>query len=98
MNPKDYTAKQCFPSSWLGGWESVNGNPDVYIFQGYDGGYYLLAYGYDRDYGRGSFSCYEIEQDETDWYVRMNVENIRLSATDAPHTLHIGSWGDYMKN
>jgi hypothetical protein len=98
MNTKDYPAEQCLPSPWLGSWESVNGNPDVYIFQRYDGNYYLLAYYYDRDYGRGSFSCYEIEPDETGWHVCMNMKNNRLSATDAPYTLHIGSWGDYMKN
>jgi hypothetical protein len=35
-------------SSWEGGWQSINGNPDVYIFQGYDREYYLLAYNYDK--------------------------------------------------
>lgn len=98
MSIKDYQSEKYFRSSWLGGWESVNGNPDVYIFQGYDGGYYLLAYSYDKQYGRGCFSLHEIDSDENGCFVRMGIGNNRLSATDAPYTLHIGSWGDYMKN
>ena len=40
---------QGFPTEWLGAWESINANPEVYIFQGYDGNYYLLAYNYDKE-------------------------------------------------
>ncbi|MDR3058079.1 MAG: DUF3876 domain-containing protein [Prevotella sp.] len=85
-------------SSWQGGWESVNGNPDVYIFRGYDGNYYLLAYSYDKDYGRGCFSCYEIDSDETGCYVRMGMKYCRLVSEESPQTLYIEGWGGYMKN
>lgn len=85
-------------SSWQGGWESVNGNSDVYIFWGYDGNYYLLAYSYDKDYGRGCFSLYEIDMDENGGFVRMGTGNSRIMSTDPPYTLHIAGWGDYMKN
>jgi hypothetical protein len=94
----DYRQEPYLQSSWLGGWESVNGNPDVYIFRGYDGYYYLLAYSYDKDYGRGSFSCYEISSDENGSFVRMGTGNNRIISTEPPYTLHITGWGDYMKN
>lgn len=34
---EEYQSNLIFLSSCLGGWESVNGNPNIYIFQGYDG-------------------------------------------------------------
>ncbi|GAB6118886.1 hypothetical protein [Dysgonomonas termitidis] len=67
---EEYQNNQGFPTEWLGAWESVNGNPDLYIFQGYDGKYYLLAYSYDKECERGSFSCYNIDSDEEGWYIR----------------------------
>jgi hypothetical protein len=85
-------------SSWQGGWESVNGNPDVFIFQGYDGNYCLLAYSYDKDYGRGNFSCYEIGSDENGCYIHIGTKNCRLTSEELPYTLHISGWGSYMKN
>jgi len=85
-------------ASWQGSWESVNGNPDVFIFRGYDGNYCLLAYSYDKDYGRGSFSCYEIDSDETGYYIRMGMRDCRLTSAELPDTLHISGWGSYMKN
>jgi len=85
-------------SLWQGGWESVNGNPDVFIFQKYDGNYYLLAYSYDKDYGRGCFSCYEIDSDENGCYIRMGMKHCRLTSGELPDTLHISGWGSYMKN
>lgn len=85
-------------SLWQGGWESVNGNPDVYIFQGHGGNYYLLAYGYDKEYGRGSFSLYEIDMDEDGCYVRMGMRHCRLSTEEPPYALHIAGWGSYMKD
>ncbi|MDD4516883.1 DUF3876 domain-containing protein [Massilibacteroides sp.] len=85
-------------SSLQGGWESVNGNPDVYIFQGYDGGYYLLVYNYDKDYGRGSFSCYEIGTDEKGYYIRMGMSSCRLVPEEKPDGLHISGWESYIKN
>ncbi len=83
---------------WQGGWESVNGNPDVYIFQGYDGNYYLLAYNYDKDYGRGNFSLHDIDSDESGCYVRMGMKCCRLSSEEPTCTLYISGWGGYMKN
>ena len=81
-----------------GGWESVNGNPDIFIFQGYDGKYYLLAYRYDKDYGRGSFSCYEICAEEEENYVRIGINKCRLLYETIPETLYITGWGGYIKN
>jgi len=85
-------------SSWQGGWESVNGNPDVYIFQDYSGKYYLLAYCYDKESERGSFFCYDIDSDEKGCYVRMGMKQYRLLEENAPYGLCIGNWGSYMKN
>ena len=34
MRVEDYQSNLNL-ASWIGGWESVNGNPDVYIFRGY---------------------------------------------------------------
>ncbi|MFV0268435.1 MAG: DUF3876 domain-containing protein [Draconibacterium sp.] len=87
-----------FPPSWPGAWESVNGNPDVYIFRGYDGSYYLLAYSYDKESRRGSFSCYEIGADEEGYSIRMGMKCCRLEPEEKPYGLHITSWGSYMKN
>lgn len=98
MKPEEYQSNLNPLFSWQGGWESVNGNPDVYIFQGYDGNYYLLAYSYDKDYGRGCFSCYEIDSDDTDYYVCMGMKCCRLASDELLQTLHIAGWGGYMKN
>lgn len=85
-------------ATWQGGWESVNGNPDVYIFQGYTGNYYLLAYSYDRECGRGCFSLHDIDADENGCYIRMGMKHCRLTSEEPPYTLHISGWGSYMKN
>lgn len=84
-------------SSWEGGWQSINGNRDVYIFQGYDREYYLLAYNYDKEYERGSFSCYKIETEENTCYIRLGMTSSELSEEKYPHTLHITGWGSYMR-
>jgi hypothetical protein len=86
------------PTSWLGGWASVNGNPDVYIFQGYNGNYCLLAYCYDKEYERGSFFCHEIYPDENGCYICIGTKRHRLTTEDSSCTLHIAGWGDYMQN
>ena len=95
---EEYQIYKNLLSSWQGGWESVNGNPDVFIFQGYNDNYYLLAYSYDKDYGRGNFSCYEIDSDENGCYIRMGMKHCRLTSEESPYTLHISGWGSYMKN
>lgn len=92
-----YEMDQSFPFKWLGSWESVNGNPDMYIFQGYDANYYLLAYSYDRECERGSFSCYDIDLDEEGWYIRMGMKFCRLSSEKFPYGLYITGWGSYIK-
>ena len=93
-----YLSDSHFLSSLQGGWESVNGNPDVFVFQGHDGNYCLLAYSYDKDYERGSFSCYEIDSDENGCYIRIGMKHGRLTSDELPYTLHISGWGSYMKN
>lgn len=94
---EEYQSNLLFLSSCLGGWESVNGNPDIYIFQGCDGNYYLLAYTYDKEYERGSFSCYDIDWDEEGCFIRMGIKRY-LSEEKQPYGLHIGVWGSYMRN
>ena len=88
---------QNFPTAWLGAWESVNDNPDVYIFQGYASNYYLLAYNYDKESERGSFSCYDMDADEDGWYIRIGMRYGRLSPEKSPFGLYIAGWGNYMK-
>lgn len=83
--------------TWQGAWVSVYGNPDVYIFQGYDKNYYLLAYNYDKESERGSFSCYKIDVDENGCYVRIRMKPCRLEGEESPYGLHIAGWGSYMK-
>jgi hypothetical protein len=85
-------------SSLLGGWESVNGNPDVYIYQDCDGEYYLLACYFDKDYGRTNFTCYHIDSDEDGLYIGTGTKQYRLMEEKYPYGLHIGEWGSYMKN
>ncbi len=94
----EYLVNADFPFSWPGAWESVNSNPDVYIFRGYEGNYYLLAYSYDKECERGSFSCYEIEPDEKGYSIRMGTKHCRLEQEEKPYGLHITGWGSYMKN
>ena len=98
MIPEEYQPEYIFQSSWLGAWESVNGSPDVYIYQDYDGGYYLLAYSYDKESRRGSFSCYEIRSDEDGYYACIGIKRYRLQSEEYPYGLYIGNWGSYMKN
>lgn len=93
----EFQSYQSFPTSWLGAWQSVNGNPDVYIFQGYDGNYYLLAYNYDKEFERGDFSCYNMDTDENGWYIQVRMRCCRLNSENSPYGLHIISWGSYMK-
>ena len=54
------------PGSLVGGWESLDGSPDFYIFRDSSGDYRLLAYSLDAEYGRGSFSLYRIDGDGRD--------------------------------
>lgn len=95
---EDYPVSNGFLARLQGGWESVNGNPDVYIFRGYDGNYYLLAYSYDTEYGRGCFSCYAIEWEEESCYIGMGRKHYRLTEEELPYGLHITGWGSYMRN
>jgi hypothetical protein len=57
---EEYLLNNAFLSQSQGAWESVNGNPDVYIFRGYDGGYYPLAYAYDKESERVVFPAMEL--------------------------------------
>lgn len=100
MEEEEYLSYLQLLSLWTGGWMSVNGNPnpDVYIFQGYGGNYFLLAYSYDKESGRGSFTLYDIDLDEEGCYIRMGMKSYRLSEEKFPYGLSIGEWGSYMKN
>ncbi len=93
----EFQIYKSLPNSWLGAWESVNGNPDVYIFQGYDGNCYLLAYNYDKESERGDFSCYDVGADKDGWYIRIGMKYCRLISESLPYGLHITGWGSYMK-
>ncbi|KAA6348328.1 hypothetical protein EZS27_004218 [termite gut metagenome] len=94
---EEYQNYRCFPTEWLGAWESVNGNPDVYIYQGYDGNYYLLAYYYDKEAERGNFSCYEIDSDEGSYSIGMGMKRSKIKSKKSPYGLYITGWGSYMK-
>lgn len=94
---EEYPIYQTLPPEWLGAWESVNGNPDLYIFRGYDGNYYLLTYSYDKESERGNFSCYEVDSDEKGYYVGMGMKRSKIESEDSPYGLYIAGWGSYMK-
>lgn len=85
-------------STWQGAWISVNGNPDIYIFQGYDGNYYLLAYSYDKESERGSFSCHGIYSDENGCYAHIGMKPCKITPEELPYSLYIAGWGSYMKD
>ncbi|MDU1892655.1 MAG: DUF3876 domain-containing protein [Dysgonomonas sp.] len=85
-------------SSWQGAWISVNGNPDIYIFQGYDGNFHLLTYSYDKESERGSFSCHSIDSDENGCFVNIGIKSCLLESEELPYSLHIAGWGSYMKD
>lgn len=98
MIHEEYLLNNAFLSQSQGAWESVNeGNPDVYIFRGYNSRYYLLAYSYDRESQRGCFSCYEIDSDEEGCHVSMGMKRNRIEAEQSPYGLFIAGWGSYMK-
>mgnify|MGYP000884853367 CR=1 FL=1 len=94
---EEYHNYRSFPTAWLGAWESVNGNPDVYIFQGYDANYYLLAYYYDKESKRGSFSCYEIDSSKDGYSIGMGMKPSKIESEKSPYGLYITGWGSYMK-
>lgn len=85
-------------SSWQGAWISVNGNPDIYIFQAHNGNYCLLAYSYDKESYRGSFSCYDIDAEENGCFVSIGMKNCKITSEELPYGLHIAGWGSYMKD
>ena len=94
---EEYQNYRSFPTAWLGAWESINGNPDVYFYQGCNGNYYLLAYDYDKESERGSFSCYEIDSDEEGYSIGMGMKRSKIESEKSPFGLHITGWGSYMK-
>ncbi|MDR1356661.1 MAG: hypothetical protein LBJ58_03215 [Tannerellaceae bacterium] len=83
---------------WQGAWISVNGNPDIYIFQAYNGNYYLLAYSYDRESERGSFSCHSIDSDENGCFVSIGMKPCEMKSEELPYDLYIAGWGSYIKD
>ncbi|NDV68291.1 DUF3876 domain-containing protein [Dysgonomonas sp. 25] len=85
-------------SSWQGAWISVNGNPDIYILRAYDGNYYLLAYSYDKESGRGSFSLYDIDLDESGYFANIGMKPCKITSEEHPYGLYIAGWGSYMKD
>ena len=85
-------------SAWQGAWISVNGNPDIYILRAYDGNYYLLAYSYDRESERGSFSCHNIDSDENGCFVNVGMKPCEMTSEELLYGLHIAGWGSYMKD
>lgn len=85
-------------SLWKGAWISVNGNPDIYIFQAYDGNYYLLAYSYDKESERGSFSCHDVDSDENGCYAHIGMKPCEITSEELPYSLHIAGWGSYLKD
>jgi hypothetical protein len=95
---EEYQIYLSFPTAWLGAWESVNGNPDVYIFQRYDGNYYLLAYYYDKESERGSFSYYQIDSNEESYSIGMGMNRSKIESEKSPYGLYITGWGSYMKS
>lgn len=80
------------PDSLAGGWESLDGSPDFYIFRDSSGDYRLLAYSLDAEYGRGSFSLYRIDGDGEGCHISVSVRKSAGSCRrDAPTPSM--SWG-----
>ena len=77
------------PDSLAGGWESLDGSPDFYIFRDSSGDYRLLAYSLDAEYGRGSFSLYRIDGDGEGCHIRIGTKECRFMSEGCPHTLHV---------
>ena len=84
--------------SLVGGWESLDGSPDFYIFRDSSGDYRLLAYSLDAEYGRGSFSLYRIDGDGEGCHIRIGTKECRFMSEGCPHILHVMGWGRYMRN
>lgn len=79
------------PDSLAGGWESLDGSPDFYIFRDSSGDYRLLAYSLDAEYGRGSFSLYRIDGDGEGCHIRIGRKSAGSCRRDAPTPSM--SWG-----
>ena len=98
------------PDSLAGGWESLDGSPDFYIFRDSSGDYRLLAYSLDAEYGRGSFSLYSLDAeygrgsfslyriDGEGCHIRIGTKECRFMSEGCPHILHVMGWGRYMRN
>jgi len=79
------------PGSLAGGWESLDGSPDFYIFRDSSGDYRLLAYSLDAEYGRGSFSLYRIDGDGEGCHIRIGTKECRFMSEGCP--ISSMSWG-----
>ena len=75
------------PGSLAGGWESLDGSPDFYIFRDSSGDYRLLAYSLDARGGDGE-GC----------HIRIGTKECRFMSEGCPHILHVMGWGRYMRN
>ena len=95
---KEYQQYNNIISACEGAWISVNDNPDIYIFRGYDGNYYLLAYSYDKESERGSFSCHDIDLDESGCSVNIGMKPCKMTSEEHSYSLYIAGWGSYMKD
>ena len=81
----------------IGNWESVNLNPTILIYK--NGNTYLLSIIHINETTRqASPSTYEIQQDESGYFIRCNLKR-KVISYDAPmDALNISSLGDYMRN
>jgi len=80
----------------VGNWESVNLNPTVIIYK--NGNAYCLSIIHINETTRqASPATYEIQQDETGYFIRCNLKRQAISYDAKIDILNILSLGDYMR-
>jgi hypothetical protein len=80
-----------------GNWESVNLNPTVLIYR--DGNTYCLSIIHINETSKqASPATYEIQQDESGYYLSYNFKRIAISYDAKLDLLNLSSLGDYMRN
>jgi len=81
-----------------GTWESVNLHPSMMIYRHYNGTYHLMLLPMNEYTRQAQPSTYEIEEDETGYFIGSSFDHQQLSYDLVLDTLSLSKLGDYMRN
>lgn len=98
MKEEKYKGESLFDLSVLvGNWESINLNPTVIIYR--NGNSYLLSVIHINETSKqASPATYEIQEDESGFFINYNLKQIAISYDVKRDILTISALGDYIRN